>query len=360
MKFDIAAELAKESVELESLRQELDRAQRKLLSQGDVAKRLKEAKEANEKMERELSLLSTIGRTDPPKWLKSPTKKPGKHNGTLWLMLSDLHLDEVVFPEQVMGINKYNREIAHGRLERTAQNFVEVWKQYHQRVTYDGVVVCLGGDIFSGDIHEELKESNEDTLFGSIEYWVDPLASVINLIADEFGKVHVPVVVGNHGRTTRKPRAKFRARSNADWKIGCDLQRIFAKDKRVTFDVSDSADTIIDSYGRRVMLTHGDQATGGAGWGGIFSPISRLDDKKSKRQAAVDVPYDLMVLGHWHQLIYGPNWIVNGSLKGYDEYAFTMNFGYEVPAQASWLMTPEHGRTWSAPIYCQDRKLEGW
>lgn len=357
----MADALRNETLELEKLRTQLDSAQRKILADGNIKKRLKESHNENAKLEKELALLSTVGKTDPPAWLKGRrSKKANKHTGTAWLMLSDLHLDEVVFPDQLLGMNAYSREIARQRLKRTTEGFVDVWKNYHQNVSYDGAVVCLGGDLFSGDIHEELKETNEDTLFGSIEYWVDPLAETLDHIASEFGKVHVPVVVGNHGRTTRKPRAKFRARSNADWKIGCDLQRIFAKDKRITFDVSDSADCIIDSYGRRVMLTHGDQASGGSGWGGIFSPIGRLDDKKSKRQQAVDLPYDLMVLGHWHQLIFGPNWIVNGAMKGYDEYAFTNNFGYEVPSQASWLMTPEHGKTFTAPIFSQDRKAEGW
>jgi hypothetical protein len=47
-------------------------------------------------------------------------------------------------------------------------------------------------------------------------------------------------------------------------------------------------------------------------------------------------------------------------LKGQDEYGFVSNFGFEIPQQACWLMTPEHGMTWTAPIFCQDRKAEGW
>jgi hypothetical protein len=67
-----------------------------------------------------------------------------------------------------------------------------------------------------------------------------------------------------------------------------------------------------------------------------------------------------MILGHWHQLVFGPKFIVNGSLKGLDEYAFIGNFGFEPPQQACWLMTPEHGRTFVAPILPQDRTKEGW
>jgi hypothetical protein len=86
----------------------------------------------------------------------------------------------------------------------------------------------------------------------------------------------------------------------------------------------------------------------------------RLDARKRARQNAVNQGYNLLTMGHWHQLVYGPSFIVNGSLKGYDEYAFDLNFGFEPPQQAAWLIVPEHGRTWTAPIFCQDRKKEGW
>jgi hypothetical protein len=86
----------------------------------------------------------------------------------------------------------------------------------------------------------------------------------------------------------------------------------------------------------------------------------RLAARKRARYDAVGQPFDLMVCGHWHQLVYGPDFIVNGSLKGWDEYAAVSNFSYEVPQQAAWLMVPGHGKTWTAPIFSQDRATEGW
>lgn len=323
---------------------------------------LKEADKVRQRLERELGILSNIGqRKTPPKWLKSPGKKQAnRHNAQPWLLLSDLHLDEVVNPGEVHGMNAYNREIARLRLHETAQRFVSVVRDYWTGIDYTGAVVALGGDIFSGDIHEELSVTNEDTTLGSLDYWIDEMAAVLSMLADEFGKLHVPVVVGNHGRRSRKPRAKMRARDNFDWFLGMALQRIFRGDERVTFDVAESADCLIDSFDSRVMLTHGDQTRGGGGIGGIWPPLMRLDAKKQQRQAAIDQPYDLLIMGHWHQLVFGPRFIVNGSLKGYDEYAFVSNFGFEEAAQAAWLMTPEHGKTWTAPIYPTDRKAEGW
>jgi hypothetical protein len=291
-----------------------------------------------------------------------PSKRvPSKqHRGTPWLLLSDLHLDEVVDPKEMMGVNAYNRRIAELRLAATFEQTVKVTHDYWTGIKYDGIVVPLMGDLYSGDIHDELTQSNEDTLLGSILHWSDHLAAGIALLADEFGKVHVPVVVGNHGRRSRKPRMKFRARDNFDWFTGHLLAKQFKQDKRVTFDVSEAADVIVQSYAQRVCVTHGDQARGGGGIAGIWSPITRLDARKRQRQAAVNQPFDLLAMGHWHNLIFGPSFIVNGSLKGYDEFAAINNFGFEPPAQALFLMTPEHGKTWTAPILPMRRENEGW
>jgi len=351
----LADDLAGAKAQLE--RDRLDLARR------DAEATAKDALARLASVERELALMIGLDAgmaSAPPTWLTAPPKASKRHHGTPWLLLSDLHLDEVVNPAEMRGTNAYNRRIAEMRLAETFRSAVKIARDFWTGITYDGIVCPLAGDIFSGDIHEELKETNEDTILGSVLHWQDHLAAGLSLLADEFGKVHVPVVVGNHGRMTRKPRAKFRARSNFDWFLGQALARQFRDDKRITFDVAESADTIVQSYGHRVLLTHGDQATGGSGIGGIWPPIMRLDARKRQRQAAVQQPYDLMALGHWHSLVFGPSWIVNGSLKGYDEYAFTSNFGFEPPAQAMWLMTPQHGKTWTAPIFPCDRKREGW
>lgn len=312
-----------------------------------------------ESLQRELGVFTKIGQhSAPPKWLTA--KKSGKHRGTPWLILSDLHLDEVVNPAEVSGVNCYNRQIAIGRLERTFQGAVKLTRDYWSGVTYDGIVVPMIGDIFSGMIHEELKETNEDTVLGSLDFWIDHLVAGFRMLVEEYGKVHVPTVVGNHGRLTRKPRAKYRARDNFDWMLGKILQRILADDKRITFNVSESADLIVPAYDKKVMLTHGDQVSGGAGIGGLWPPIMRLNARKSQRNLAVGQPFDLMCLGHWHTLTWGPSFVVNGSMKGLDEFAYLGNFGFEPPQQALFLMTPERGRTFMAAVEPQDRGLEGW
>jgi hypothetical protein len=309
---------------------------------------------------RALSIIERVESSDlePPKWL-TPAK-PKNSAATLLLMLSDTHFDEVVNPAEMEGLNAYNRDIAVQRLNRWATNTVNIARHYLAGVTYDGVVLMLGGDIFSGDIHEELAETNEDSMIGSVLFWSEQVAAAVDILASEFGKVHVPVVIGNHGRTTRKPRMKLRAKTNFDWLLGKMVEKHFTGDKRVTFQIPEATDALIKIYDWNHLLTHGDQVSGGGGIGGIYPPIMRMRARKAQRYLTTGQDFSTLWIGHWHQYLPSPHLVVNGSLKGYDEYAFVNNFQFEPPQQALAVVTPKHNITFHAPIFSLDRKKEGW
>lgn len=308
---------------------------------------------------RALNVVERVAQGDitPPQWLAPP--KPAAKAATLVVMLSDTHFDEVVLPEEVDGLNAYNRDIAELRLAAWARNVVKLSRHYLAGVKYDGCVVLLGGDLFSGDIHEELTETNEDTMISSCWYWSERVAAALHVLSTEFKRLHVASVVGNHGRATRKPRAKLRARTNFDWLLAKVVERHLA-DKRITFDIPDGADALVNVYNHGHLLTHGDQVTGGGGIGGIYPPIMRLRARKAQRYLATGASFQTLWMGHWHQYLPSPSLVVNGSLKGWDEYAAVNNFAFEVPQQALAIVTPEHNITIQSPVFCVDRKREAW
>lgn len=336
-------------------------AQRARRQRDAAEQQLLVALEKIEELEKALGFIDSVKDAvlEPPKWLAPPSSGKKKH-ATLALLLSDTHFDEVVLPEEVGYLNAYNRQIAEVRLQTWAQNSIKMAKHYLSGMTYDGAVVMLGGDIFSGDIHEELAQTNEDTMLGSLLHWSEQISAALLVIADEFGKVHVPCVPGNHGRMSRKPRMKLRAKTNFDWLLGKMIERHLSSDKRFTFQISENADTLIKIYNHGHLLTHGDQVSGGGGIGGIWPPIMRMRARKSQRALDVGEPFSTLWMGHWHQYISTPYMIVNGSTKGLDEYAWISNFGYEPPQQALAIVTPEHNITIQAPIFCEDRKKEKW
>lgn len=300
------------------------------------------------------ALLETLGApniTPDPEWLKGAST-PRSVTGTAVLFLSDIHADEVVRPEEIGDCNAYNREIFLRRMRNTFRNSISLLKGFMNAPKYDGMVCALGGDMVSGNIHDELVETNAATISQTMIVMEEELITGLGMLADEFGKVHVPCVTGNHGRMHKKPRAKQRALHNYEWSIYQRVASYFRNDSRLTFDIPDGPDAFFTVYNLRHCLTHGDQFKGGNGIGGIMIPILRGLSRKQEKQVALRDPFDVAMMGHWHQYIHTNKLVINGSMKGYDEYAGSNNFGFEPPQQALWIEHPETGVTFRMPVLC--------
>ena len=343
-------EITTEEISIVRLRRERDSAKREI-------ERLTKAMDEANQIIHAIEMVNTSD-IEPPHWLRPA--KPRASAATLVAMLSDTHFDEVVNPDEMEGLNAYNRTIAKLRLERWAKNVVKMARHYLAGVKYDGIVLILGGDIFSGDIHEELKDTNETTMLESCLFWSEQIAGVVDFFAAEFKRVQVVSVVGNHGRTSRKPRMKQRVVTNFDWLLAKMVERYFSDNQKVSFNIPTSADAFLRIYEHGHLITHGDQVHGGGGIGGIYPPIMRMRAKKESKFLQTGQNFRTLWIGHWHTYLSTPHLIINGSLKGYDEFAMLMGFGFEPPQQALAIVTPEKNITVQAPIFCQERKREGW
>lgn len=288
-----------------------------------------------------------------PDWLKPKKSEVGSGNrGIPTLFLSDIHFDEHVYPGQVEGMNEYNHDIAVSRIRHTFLTTVDLLKNKLTNPKYDGIVCALGGDMLSGNIHEELAETNEQPILKSAMDLTDLLVEGISMLADEFGKVFVPCVTGNHGRLSPKKKHKNKVYDNYEWVIYQNIAKYFSNDERVVVNVSNSSDIHYDIYNVSFLLTHGDQFRGGSGISGIFTPLMLGRSRKQQRAQAVRKNFDIMMLGHFHQYIHTEQLIVNGSIKGYDEFAYDYNFSFEKPQQALFVVHPTHGVTFRMPIQC--------
>lgn len=301
-----------------------------------------------------ISLADDAVKTATPSWVIDG-KRGHKGPGVPALFVSDLHWGEVVHPNQINGVNSYDLATAHRRLEVLAESSVRLLRILSPDRDYPGIVVLLGGDMISGNIHEELATTNELNTMPTVLDLFAKLGGFLTLMADTFGRVFVPCVTGNHGRDTRKTWAKDRHHTSFDWLLYCFLAKHFEKDKRITFLIPDGPDAYFKIYEHRYVLTHGDQFRGGDGVIGVLGPLVRGDHKKRSRNAQIDMEYDTMLCGHFHQHISLTRLIVNGSLKGYDEYAYAGNFPFEQPQQALWLTHPKYGITYRMPVYVDDK-----
>lgn len=288
---------------------------------------------------------------DPPKWTVKPSRKNGV--GVPTLFLSDWHWGEVVQADQVDFANEFNMEIAHARARRTVETAVDLLDNHLVGVDFPGVIVALGGDMVTGDIHEELTATNDAPIMPTVLDLFSTLVWVLETLADRYGAVFAPCVTGNHGRNTKKIQSKDRNATNFDWLVYMLLAKHFERDRRITFHIPEGSDCRYRVYDHSFLLTHGDQFRGGDGIIGPLGPITRGRHKKASRDASLDKNWDTMLCGHFHQLMQLPHLIVNGSLKGLDEYAYQGNFGFERPAQALWVNTPDQGISFQMPVYAE-------
>ncbi|MFW6039285.1 MAG: hypothetical protein ACOC9P_02280 [bacterium] len=286
----------------------------------------------------------------PPGWVHAPGRMSKSSPGTPFLSLGDWHAGERVNPDEIDGLNEYDLEIFHRRAKHVVDKAVDLLKHHMVNPVYPGIVVGLLGDMVSGDIHKELQETNELATIPTVLDVVGVLRQSLEYLADHCGRVHVVCVVGNHGRNTQKMQAKQRTATSFDWLTYKTLELVLNGDSRITFQIPDSADTHLRIYDHQYLITHGDQFRGGDGIIGPLGPLVRGDYKKRLRQSMVDDRYDTLVTGHFHRLITLSQLITNGSLIGYNEYAFTNNLPYEPPQQAMWITHPENGITYTLPV----------
>lgn len=301
-----------------------------------------------------VSLVNDSVKLTPPPWVLE-SKKGHKGPGVPTLFLSDLHWGERVRAEQINGVNSYDLATAKRRLRTLGDSATRLLRILSPEMDYPGLVLLLGGDMVSGNIHEELSATNELNTIPTVLDLFSELVGFIGGLANTFGRLFIPCVTGNHGRDTRKIWSKDRQHTSFDWLLYQILAKHFEHDKRVQFLIPDGSDAYFKVFSHRYVLTHGDQFRGGDGMIGALGPIIRGDHKKRSRNAQVDMEYDTMLCGHWHQYLHLTRLIVNGSLKGYDEYAYTNNFPYEKPQQALWLTHAKYGITYRMPVYVDDK-----
>lgn len=284
---------------------------------------------------------------EPPAWVLSPPKKGDSLPGIPVLFASDFQWGEVIKANELDGINAFNARIASARYKRLIERTVDLCFGHMVNPKYPGIIYLRGGDMISGDIHQELRETNDLQSIPAAIDLIEHEAAGIRALAERFGRVWVISVPGNHGRTTIKPHAKGYVETNYDYLIACMLEREFKADQRVQFMTPMSGDARFKVYDWSFVLTHGDRigSSGGQGFIGPAATITRGMKKLVDYYAGLRQHIDWCLVGHFHtamELEYG---FSNGSLPGYSEYAKTFRARPQSPTQWLLFVHPRNGVT---------------
>lgn len=329
-------------------------------------KRVNRALAATEKeleiKNKEIDLIHTVS-TAPrnPRLFKMPPKKTDKWHATALFVSSDLQAGEVIKPENLHGFNAYDLAIARMRFQHTAQSVVKMTRDGMANYAWDGIVVVLNGDPISNNIHEELQETNQGTVLETVLFATDEHIGMLDLFLEAFPKVLVIATPSNHGRTHKKTPHKQQARSSYDWLIAMTLQKHYQSNDRITFQISDANEEQFRIYNKVYSAEHGHWIKGaGDGVAGIGPSMGRAKMRRAQRDQGMGRPVDEYIFSHFHQLVFGNGWTLNGSYIGYNEYASDLALIVGKPEQALLVATPERGVGLRLGIDCEapgERKL---
>lgn len=298
--------------------------------------------------QRVVDALAGAVETRKPVYSPRPIPK-SKRNGDkheFVLLWSDLHAGEIVSKEETNGVNEYDWEIMLRRHDRLREALFSY--QDNRSFPVEHLRIFALGDMLSGDIHDELVETNEVPLAeATVQLGLDG-AEWIESLTERFQKISFAGVVGNHPRAKRKPQAK-RQFDNADWIAYHTMRLRLRENKRIAFEVPKAGMwPVMVARNWRVLLWHGDgirSTMPGVPWGGVMRRAAALQNQYT----AIGQPIDCFTVGHFHQgaAVEGSagDIILNGSVKGPDEYSIKQFGGGRPPRQTLLTFHPKQGLT---------------
>lgn len=281
----------------------------------------------------------------------------GLREGTAVVLASDWHVEEQVRKEETPVGNIYTLAIAEERIGRffTGSEWLVRFARERRFPTGEtagfqlrDMVLWLGGDLLTGHIHEELRETAALAPIQTL-LWLKPrLIAGIDQLLSQLKLENLLVVCshGNHSRDTQKIRRATGADHSYEYGMYCDLAEHFKKDKRVRVHATPAGHQYVKVYDFNLHFHHGDEIRYGGGVGGLSVPLNKAVYRWDRIQKA-----HYHHVGHFHQFLDGGNWLVNGSLIGYNAYAMSIQASPEPPQQAFYILDSKRGKTCLSPIW---------
>lgn len=259
---------------------------------------------------------------------------------------SDWHVDEKVNAVTVNNLNRYGMAIAKKRSETFFRSSLRITQMLGRDIEVKTVILALLGDFYSGHIHDELVEVTETQPVRAVIYAQNLIASGIQYVLDnsEYDLV-IPCHSGNHGRTTKTTHFATENGHSLEYFMYRNLEQHFAGNPRVRFLISESYLSYVRVFGWTLRFHHGHATRYSGGVGGLTIPMNKAIAQWDKAIKA-----DYSICGHYHQFTDGGNFLVNGSLIGYNAYAMSIKAAFEKPKQMLFLLDKKRGKTVTAPI----------
>ena len=266
------------------------------------------------------------------------------------LHLTDLHVGAVQDPNEIEGFNAYSPEVSERRLNDLTARWLK-WTEYQRKAyTINDATIIITGDLISGDIHEELRNTNAYPSPVQVAEAARMVSSLIAQIAPYFHSVTVHFVSeDNHARLTKKPQAKEAGMNSLNYLVGKMIEAYVKDLSNVKMNIYPMLEKVVNVNDRLYLITHGHTVKGwmGVPWYGVERKVSkeaqsRLHLIMQEVERAREIGFHKYVFGHFHTPIDTPLYSCGASLQGTDAYDHQAG-RYANPGQSAWLVHPKNG-----------------
>jgi len=302
-------------------------------------------------LERDISFLTDFKKHKTKNILIQQPKNNKNHEATAVVQWSDWHVDEVVLPSVVNGLNEYNPRIAEERAKNLFQNTIKLVNTQRAGVVIKNAIIHLGGDIVTAWIHPEGMQTNSMTPQEGVFFAYDLHVAGIEYLLKygEFDCIHIVCSRGNHGRVTMKMQYANDYSTNSENYMYKMLANRFKNNPKVKFQIDDAELSYITLYEKTLRFYHGWQIRFKGGIGGLTIPLYKSLHRWNANTPAF---YNFMADKHSYSRP-TPDCVLNGSLIGFNGYALSNGFAFEPPRQSFTLIDSKRGVTIKAPIFCE-------
>jgi len=288
---------------------------------------------------------------------KTPTfsNRPEAVQETAVLILSDGHHDQVVHPDEVGGLERYNFDISCRRAETLTDATIKFCTRTLSGYQFDRLVILSLGDSTSGLIHDAERKSHFRNQFKNCLAIGALHAGIVRDLAAHFPQVDVVCVSGNHGRCTDTKEFSGGSHNNWDYMVSKTAAAYCASLPNVQWLIPDAFSTVVPIHGYRFHISHGDDIAGNSGnpWTGLRKRHERhAGIHRGANQSVGEV--DAYIIGHHHTrgIVNGNGvaFICNGAWLRTDPYAYIKLGVAGPPEQILFGVHPQRGITWQLPI----------
>lgn len=259
-------------------------------------------------------------------------------------LLSDIHGDETVERESVLGLNEYNPSICETRLNNYFANLVKLISHHQKNYHINKHILAILGDVIGGWIHPELQQTNSKTPIEAVRWLQKIILGGLKYLNDnlQVDEIEVYCVIGNHGRITPKKQFSNGVTTSYEYLLYHNIKDVIELMglTKIKIIIPLSPSVVVNIFDNNYLFTHGDQFSYAGGVGGIYPPMLRWFSNAVKIWGVKRA-----FIGHWHTTINIKEVSCNGSIKGYDSYCMGKLLPYEEPQQSLILLNKKRGFT---------------